>query len=198
MSNFWQNLLRLGRQVENSSPAQPAIHELIQRSEEEKADYEEWKKSFVLRRLLDWLSDQYAIHRVAPNDVDEALDFLNTPSAKGFVVHFHQTQYSRREATHFFDYLKERVKSFNYRRQVSDTRTYHRNTWVETLEKHYLKPRYGERHEGQWDQIFGNILIELEIRDDQVYNLRFRATHYSDRQFLPPRDFKELMQGILG
>ena len=197
MSNFWQNLLRLGQQTENSSPAQPAIHELIQRTDEEKADYEQWKDSFVLRRLLDWLGDQYAIYRVAPNDVDEALDFLNTPSAQGFVVHFNQTQYSRREATHFFDYLKERVKSFDYRTQISDTRTYNRNDWVETLEKHYLKPRYANRLDGQWDQQFGNILIELEIRNDRVFNLRFRATHYSDRKFLPPQDFKELMQGIL-
>ncbi len=197
MSNFWQNLFRLGQQAESSSPTQPAIHELIQRSEEELADYESWKESFVLRRLLDWLSDQYAIHRVAPADVDTTLDFLNTPSSKGFVIHFHDTQYSRREATHFFDYLKDRVKTFNYRRQLSDTRTYARENWVETLEKHYLKPRHDYQEGELLDQQFGNILIELEIRDNKVHNLRFRATYYRDRNFHPPRDFKDLMQGVL-
>ena len=62
MSGFWQRLFNLEKAVAESSPSQPAIHELIQRSEEEIADYERWKDSFILRRLVDWLADQYAIY----------------------------------------------------------------------------------------------------------------------------------------
>lgn len=197
MPKFWQQFFRIGQQVEQSSPIQPAIHELIQRSEEELADYERWKNTFVLRRMLDWLSDQYAIYQVAPRDIDEALDFLDTPSSQGFVIHFHQTQYSKREVTHLFDYLKERVKTLPYRTQISDTRTYNRNHWVETIEKHYLKPRVDYVEGEKMDQQFGNILIELEIRNDKAYNLRFRATHYQDRLYETPAPFRELMQVVL-
>ncbi|MCB0637929.1 MAG: hypothetical protein KDC54_14975 [Lewinella sp.] len=197
MPNFWRRILGLAEQVEQSSPHTPVIHELIQRSEEEQADFAQWKNSFVLRRLLDWLSDQYAVFRVAPGDIDEALDFLQTPSSNGFVIHFFKTNYSRREVTHFFDYLKERVKTLPYRTQLSDTRTYNRPNWVETIEKHYLKPR-SDREEGEKiDQQFGNITIELELRNDEVLNLRFRATHYQDHLFEPPRPFVELMQVLL-
>ena len=197
MPKFWQQFFRIGQQVEQSSPLQPAIHELIQRSETELADYEQWKKTFVLRRMLDWLADQYAVYQVAPKDIDEALDFLNTPSSKGFVIHFHQTQYSKRDVTHLFDYLKERVKTLPYRTQISDTRTYNRNDWVETLEKHYLKPRVDYVEGEKMDQQYGNILIEMEIRNDKAYNLRFRATHYQDRLYEAAYPFRDLMQAIL-
>jgi hypothetical protein len=141
MDNLWHYFKNLFVKAEQSSPSQPLIHELIQRSEEETLDYERWKKTLVCRRLVDWLDNQYAVYRVLPHDVDEGLDFLHTPSSKGFVVHFNQTRYSRRDATHFFDYLKEQVLTLGYRPQISDTRTYHRSSWVETVERHYLKPR---------------------------------------------------------
>ena len=198
MSNFWKRLFQLQEQTEQSSPSRPAVHELIARSPEEKADYEQWKSSFVLRRLLDWLGDQYAIYLHRPTEIDKALDFLDTPSSKGFIIHFHQTNYSRREITHLFDYFKERVLLLNYRTQISDTMTYSRKHWVETVEKHYLKPRVQFETGQKMDQQFGNIMIKLEVRDDKVNNLRLRATHYQDFNYLPPQEFRGLLQQLLG
>jgi hypothetical protein len=203
MDNLWHYFKNLFVKAEQSSPSQPLIHELIQRSEEETTDYERWKNTLVCRRLVDWLDNQYAVYRVLPHDVDEGLDFLHTPSSKGFVVHFNQTRYSRRDATHFFDYLKEQVLTLGYRPQISDTRTYHRSSWVETVERHYLKPRphfpaEAEAAPEKIDQKFGNILIELELRDEQVHNLRFRATSYNDRLYAEAEDFQVLMKQVLG
>jgi hypothetical protein len=132
MPNLWQRLFKLEQEVTQSSPARPAIHELIERSPAELADYEQWKSSFILRRLLDWLADQYAIYLHDPQAIDGHTDFLNTPSSQGFILHFHDTNYTRREATFLFDYLKERVLTLNYRTQISDTMTYTRPRWVET------------------------------------------------------------------
>jgi hypothetical protein len=96
----------LFQKSETSTAGNPFIHELITRSEEEKADFEFWKKTLVAQRLLDWLSDQYAVYQVAPERVDEAINFLNTPSSKGFAIQFHYTEYSKRHVTHLFDWLK--------------------------------------------------------------------------------------------
>lgn len=197
MANLWDQFKRLFQQAETSSPSQPAVHELIQRTEAEQTDYERWKSSLIKRRLIDWLADQYAIFRVLPDDIDAAIDFLNTPSSKGFVVHFHETNYNRQEITHLFDYLKEMVLQLNYRTQVSDTRTYSRANWVETTERHYLKPRSSFVEGQKLNQRYGNIMIELEIRDDLVRNLRFRATTYKDRQFEEADPFEDLMNGLL-
>ena len=141
MANFWERLFKMEKAVAESSPNRPAIHELIQRSEEEIAAYERWKSSFVLQQLLDWLAGEYNAFRQKQPTPDDSIDFLNIPSSQGFILHFHRTNYSRKEATFLFDYFKERVKTLNYRTQISDTRTYNRKHWVETVEKHYLKPR---------------------------------------------------------
>lgn len=197
MPDLWNYFKNLFRQAENSSPSQPLIHELIVRSPEEKADYDQWKSTLVCRRLKDWLNDQYAIFQVLPEDIDEALDFLNTPSSKGFVIHFNKTRYSKREVVHFFDYLKEQVLALSYKTQVSDLRTYQRPAWVETVQRHYLKPRSGQDEAGKFKQRFGNVLIELVLRDEQVHHLRFRATAYNDHLYQDAEEFKSLMMGIL-
>ena len=206
MPDIWDYFRSLFKKAESSSPSQPLIHEVINRSAEEREDYEYWKGTLVRRRLRDWLNDQYAVFRVAPGDIDEALDFLNTPSSKGFVIYFYKTRYSRRDARHFFDYLKEQMTGIGYRPQVSDLRTYHRPEWVETVERHYLKPRpffSGDKNHQpdkpaeKFDQRYGNVTIELLLRDDQVHHLRFRATTYRDHLFKEAADFKDLMLNLL-
>lgn len=187
----------LFKKSENSTGANPFIHELITRTEEEKADFEFWKKTLVARRLLDWLSDQYAIYRVAPEQIDEPINFLNTPSSKGFAIQFHQTKYSERDVSHLFDWLKEKVQQLNYRSQISDTRTYKKGQWLETTNRHYLKPRADFTSKEKFNQGYGNITIEFVLRDSQVHHLKLIATRYSDRLYKDAGDFKELMQMIL-
>ena len=197
MPNLWEQFKSLFKEAEQSSPSKPLIHEVIQRTEEEKKDYQFWKGTLVRRRLVDWLNDQYAIYQLQPDDIDEALDFLNTPSSKGFVIHFYRTRYSLRDITHFFDYLKERVLALNYRTQISDTRTYNRPNWVETVQRHYLKPKPNFQREGKINQQFGNITIEVDLRDDKPHYLKFQATSYKDHLFEDAKEFKELMSRVI-
>ena len=130
------------------------------------------------------------------------MSFLDTPSAKGFVIHFHRTAYSREEITHFFHYLKERILEFNYRTQISDRRIFSRKDWVETQERHYLKPRTrkqrmaGPQVRGGLEQQFGNLSVEFELRDDRPWNLRLRATTYQDALYAEPQSFRALMVAL--
>lgn len=196
MSDFWKYIKNIFKAAEESSPNQPVIHELIIRTHEEQQDYDFWRDTLVRRRLMDWLKNQYAISKVLPDDVDEALTFLNTPSSKGFAVHFNQTQYSKRDVVHFLDYLKEQVLTLNYRTQISDLRTYNRPHWVETIQRHYLKPRTNFEEGKKTDQQYGNITVELILRNEQPYQLKFQATAYSDRLYQNAASFDDLM-GIL-
>ena len=199
MADLWDYVKNLFAKAEESSPTQPLVHEVITRSKEEKEDFQQWKDTLVCRRLKDWLSDQYAVYRVDPDYIDEGLDFLNTPSSKGFVIHFFKTRYSRRDVTHFFDYFKEKVRALEYRTQVSDRRSYQKNNHAETVERHYLKPRTGtyDQENPKFRQRYGNVMIELTFRNDQPWNLKFRATTYNDSQFHEAKAFSELMQAVL-
>ncbi len=193
MPGIWKYLQSLFGQAEQSSPAQPFIHEVIVRSAEERAALDQWEHTLVCRRLCDWIGNQYALFGALPNDVDEALDFLDTPSSKGFVVHFHKTNYDRREALFFFDLLKERVLAQGYRVQVSDRRIYQNAQWVETAERHYLKPQPEFGAPGKIRQRYGNITILLLLRNDQPWQLQFQANIYKDHLFLEADNFQDLM-----
>ncbi len=197
MFNLKKYLQSLFRQAEQSGPAQPFIHEMIERSPEERAAMEQWKNTLVCRRLGDWIGNQFALAEALPNDVDEALDFLNTPSSKGFVIYFHKTNYDRREAVFFFDLLKERVLAQGYRVQISDRRVYANQSWMETAERHYLKPKPEFGAPGKIRQRYGNITIQLLLRNDQPHQLQFQATTYRDQLFLEADSFKELMGQLL-
>lgn len=196
MADWWDQIKALFSKAEQSSPSQPVVHEVITRTETEISDFSHWKETVVRRRLQDWLFDQYAVFQAFPNDIDETLDFLSTPSTKGFAIHFFMTRYSQRDVQHYFDFLKEKVLDQGYRVQVSDRRTYNRPDWVETVERHYLKPRQAKLTDSKLRQAFGNVTIEYVSRDEASYQLRFKATIYNDHQFEEAKGFRELMQRI--
>ena len=49
MSDFWKKIKNLFSSVEESSSSNPAVHEMIKRSEEELKNYETWKDSLSQR-----------------------------------------------------------------------------------------------------------------------------------------------------
>lgn len=195
--NIWDYFKNYFKEAEKSSGSNPVVHELLERSESEKVAFENWKGSLSHRRIFDYLSAQYAMSQSNRDGLDRAIVFLDTPSSKGFAVHLSLTEYGRADAMYFFDILKEKVLTLNYRTQMSDTRTWSEKDWVTTVEKHYLKPRQKWADGEKIDQQFGNITIELTLRDERPFKLTFRATHYSDRLYADAEDFGNLMDVIL-
>jgi len=196
MAGWWAKIKSLLSSSEKSSPTQPAVHEIISRSDAYLAAYEQWNKGPTHNSLLNWISEQYNIYQLKNDHLDKGIDFLSTDSTSGVALHFDDIPYSKEDAYFLFDYFKEKIKTENYRTQVSDTRTYSKNTWVETVERHYLKPRPEYDEQGKIDQGFGNITILLTLRDNKVYNLKLSATAYQDRLFNPEKQFSELMRII--
>lgn len=203
MPDLWEYIKGLFQEEAESSPSQPFIHELIERSEEEKEAYELWKRTLSIRRLLDWINLQYASFLATGEaNLDTSIDILNTPSSKGFVLHFDTDIHNVKNFKHLLDYLKERVLTINYKSYVSDNRTYSKtgrngNTWVENVQRHYLKPRVEITDDDKMIQQYGNIKIELLTRNDEIRNLKFSATHYSDHKFTVAESFQDLMTLVL-
>ncbi len=203
MADWWGYFKGLFQKEAESSPSQPFIHELLERTEEEKGDYDLWKRTLAKRRIIDWVNMQYASFLVTGEaDLDKAIDILNTPSSKGFVLHFDEQLHNTKDFLHFFDYLKERILTLYYKTSVSDNRTYTKtgrsgNTWVENVQRHYLKPRFQFTDDEKMIQQFGNIKIELTSRNDQIKNLKFSATIYKDYKYTEAQSFQDLMGVIL-
>lgn len=193
----WDFFKNFFQEAEQSSASQPIFRGQLERSPEENIAFETWEGDLVNRRIIGFLAEGYATYQSSPSHVDRALTFLNTPSSKGFAIHFSQTDYSLQDAKHLLDLLKQKVQALNYRSQHSDSRTWSEKDWVQTVERYYLKPRQTWAEGQKIDQRFGNITIELTLRNDPPHLLTFRATSYADRLYAEPADFHELMQALL-
>jgi len=199
MADLWDYFKNLFKAAEQSSPNQPLIHEIIERSEEELSAYQEWKTSLAARRLVDWLRQQHIDYLINPEQIDRSISFLNTPSSKGFAMYFDRSEYESEEVLFLFDFLKEKVLGMRYISYVSDIRTYNRPDHVESIQRHYLKPSIYLKsvEEGKVRQAFGNIAIELLLKDEKPDRLKFSATTYNDRVYEEPAHFSDLMQDML-
>ncbi len=196
MTGWWDKIKSLLSNAEKSSSSQPAIHEIISRSTDFIEAYDQWKNGPIHKKMLYWISDQYHIYQEGKENLEKGIDFLSTDSTNGVALHFDDLDYTQDDAFYLFDFFKEKIRANNYRTQVSDTRTYSKNTWMETVERHYLKPRPQYDEHGKIDQGFGNITILLTLRDSKVYNLKLSATAYQDRLFNSEKQFSQLMKII--
>ncbi len=196
MPSWWSKIKTILTKSELSSPTQPAIHEIITRSDDFLAEYDIWRGGPKHKKMLNWISEQYASYQNNADDQSDSIDFLHTASTKGLAIHLADLDIEVEEAQFLMDFFKEKIRTHQYRTQVSDTRTYSKNTWVETVERHYLKPKPQYDEAGKIDQAFGNITLLLTLRDDKVYNLKMSATAYQDRLFNAEKQFSELMRAV--
>ncbi len=197
MADIWQYFQNLFHKAEHSSKTAPLLHDSIIRKEKEIAAYEKWKMSHVKNQLANWIEKEYShfINEGVP--IDKSIIFLDTISTKGFAIYFSNMRYTSQEATHLFDFLKEKILELNYRLANSDIRTYTKGAVVESLAKYYLKPSLKNMlGNPPFNQEFGNISIELICQDDLPQILKFSATSYNDRSYQKPKLFSQLMAHI--
>ena len=217
--SWWEQIKRVFAGAEASTAAEPVTHAVLTRHRDRRGDFERWRGGVVAARMQAWLAEAYAHYLRHDAPPSRAVDFLDTPSSKGFVIHFDELQYSLEEAEMLQLLLRERVLTpvpladgaaeKPYRTQVADTRTYARAGATERTDRYYLKPRL-VLHEDpaiaaapdghtadQFGQAFGNILIELVVRNDRPQMLRFSATVYHDRVYQEAESFGRLMDSVL-
>lgn len=173
------------------------MHELLDRSEDEQLAFREWKENEGDGAFLDRLRHAYNVHRAGLDPEDESMDFLEFRTTNGFILYLQDDPELADEAIHIMDDLRDRVRKMGYRLAVSDRRIRQRNGRQETVEKHYLKPPLNRSTGEPSDQLYGNITIELLRCTGHACNLKFITTYYTDRAYLPPRDFGELMDELI-
>lgn len=199
--DIWEYFKSLFKKEQESAPGRPYLREAMTRSAADHADLAHWKRTRARERMLTAIHEAYADYLIAPDQQTQAIDFLNTPSSKGFVWHFSDTHDNAQDFRHLFDYLRERVLALGYVAQMSDVRTYQRTHWVETVERHYLKPRpqFATDENGQMKAIqrFGNISVELLLRNERIANLKLRVNSYHDHKFESAERFPDLMRHLL-
>lgn len=169
------------------------LHEVISRSAEYQARFESWKKSYKSSDLLKEVSTGYA-SKLVGIECEPNVHILKDKYSSGFAVSYNE-RIGKEYFQFMFDFLAERGKSQGYKVANSDWIVTEREEYTETVEKHYLKPETGT--EVPVDQQYGNILVEHILIDDQPSFIRLIVNGYSDRHYLPPRPFNDLLSKLL-
>lgn len=186
-----------GKKPEVVTRQLPAPGSIVRTAAEQEAT-QAWVNSPACAALKQWLREQYQLFLHPDAEWAEQVDFLDTPSSKGFVLHLSKMEHPTQDLLHFFDHLKDQVLSLDYKSYTSDVRQVRRGPWQELVQRHYLKPRSTLNEAGLIRQRFGNITIELSARGGQWHQLRFQATGYADRLYQEVWDFEYLMREVVG
>jgi len=189
MLNFIKQLFK-----KQESHNVPFLQEMIERSEQEQAAYQYWKSDDRKDYIMSFLASQIKATK------NSDLLILNNLKSRGFILQYDvvEANMGTDEFCHLFDYFKEQILKLSYVTYMSDVKNFVRKAHVETIERHYLKPRFSYDEELLLaDQQYGNLLIEHLLHDQKSIHIKFVCNIYNDRKWTKPLDFDDLMKNIL-
>ncbi|MEK6476423.1 hypothetical protein WJR50_02775 [Catalinimonas sp. 4WD22] len=175
-----------------------AVHEVLKRSQPTQQAYGEWKDSADRSDLIEEIAKAYYYKKT---DITSEIDvhLFNTAYANGFAITYHE-KIGRKSFQHLTDYFRDKVLQMGYRLVNADRRILDRESYVETIEKYYLKPPLSAddltQESVQANQMFGNIAIEHVQIDSQPSYLKVLASIYSDRQFQEADSYDDFVSAL--
>ena len=166
-------------------------HEVIKRSVDYRQKLQDWIQSSDFSEVLKLVSKSYSYEQLNLGESELKMRILDTACSNGFLIQFDTSIFSIKSFKMFFDYLAERVQEQGYKLANSDIKIQDRNDQIESVEKHYLKPKVNQ-FQAPIDQKYGNVLIEHVSINDQPTHLKLMANSYSGHSYRKPYPFKNL------
>lgn len=190
---FFDNLYK--KLFAQKSSHNPKIYsDVIERNSKYRFQYDEWKESSKPSELIALYSRSYYLKQTGIQN-DPEVHLFTSQAANGFALTY-SPLLSREEFQYLFDWLADKVKLLGYRLVNSDVQITEKPEFMETKEKHYLKPPLGS-FDSATDQFYGNILVEYVMVNDEPGYIKLLANTYSDRLYLEPRPHSELINYLL-
>ncbi len=164
--------------------------ELLVRSEDYKKKYRNWMSSGEAVKLIKRVERSYYLKKNRMKG-DYEVHLFNSPAANGFALTYHP-DISPVEFQFLLDYWRDRTLLLNYRLANTDRQLREKENYIQTTEKHYLKPplTMGQKKS---EQRYGNILLEYVLINHQPNYIKLMVTIYSDHLFTTADPFDELV-----
>ena len=198
MKKLWKILQSRISKVENSKSEIPFIHESIDFDSFPKEEFQGWINGSHHSLIKQRLRQAYFNHSTGGHTLDSAFEIFDTPMSKGF-AQFHKPTYTLSIQDYRFwqHNISEILREEKYILNLADVRSHQKANWIELIYRYYLKPSAKLRQAPKAEQLYGNISIELILRDDKPYMFRLLANSYSDQNFHKPIEFYELINKIV-
>jgi hypothetical protein len=168
-----------------------AVQEELHRSSNYLKTYDEWKNSPEAADLLRRVENSF---RMKESQVEGLypIHLFNSAAANGFALSYHPT-ISRQEFHYLMDFWRDRVLAMGYRLANTDRQIREKETYIQTTEKHYLKPPLS-RGKTIAEQRYGNILLEYVLIDNEPSYLKVMVTTYTDHLYTKAESYDELLE----
>jgi hypothetical protein len=174
-------------------PSVPYHQEMLERGAEEVTAQLEWKAG---NRWAYWqriISDAFK-----EGTLDEPhFETMDSSMSAGFRILWHDSRFGNMEMQHLFDALKEEVLEAGYTLYMSDERQFLRKDYAETIQRHYCKPAL-KMENGKVNQLYGNVIIEYRLLDNEPYDLKFSVQFYHDHKYAHPLPWPQLLSKLTG
>lgn len=161
----------------------------LERSQDYQEQYNEWKNSEGFRKLMERLYNAYT-HKENGDD-NLQLNPHNSPGADAISI----SEIDDNDPQTFrflMDYMKEQVIEQNYRPYSSTIEHKSIDDRQLVFERHYLKPNVFKKDKPA-EQLYGNVLIELEFAGEEVKYLKLLSTYYTGYDYKPAMQFNDLI-----
>lgn len=167
-----------------------SVKEIIKRNESEQVAYHLWKLSDEREELIKEIATAYHLKKHQPES-GIVIHHYKSIYANGFAIHYHPL-IGKKNFVHLFDYFKDKVTEMGYRGAGSDRQLINKRQYVETLERHYLKPQI-QLNKHPADQQYGNVLVEHVAANRQPHFIKVIVNIYSDRLYKEPLSYHEFI-----
>lgn len=193
---MWSRFKDLLQQTEESSIGNPVEHKMLVRSVLHEIEYDKWTTDGTAAETIEWLLRNFESYHHGGKS-DRSIAFLDTPSKKGFVLYLTDGTKAINQPEFLMDFIKDSVEKLGYVHYTSDVKVYSKGVYVETQQRHYLKPPMNFAPNQKLSQLFGNISIDYLLRNDKSYIFKFSTTTYQDHMFEDAAAFEQLMRSVL-
>ncbi|TAD99928.1 MAG: hypothetical protein EAZ97_07470 [Bacteroidetes bacterium] len=171
------------------------IEEKINRSELDKNAYFRWLNEGRYRFFLDKIKKAYWLKKEnLTSDIE--IHLLKINGSNGFAITY-SDWFGQKDFQFLFDFFKEKMQNLSYQHYTSNRLIYDKEKYVETVEKHYLKPPINlPENNKPSDQKYGNVLIEhISINKKPSY-IKLMANYYEDQHHQKPLPFDDLVKEL--
>jgi hypothetical protein len=181
------------QEAKSKTEEEVLVREPIEHSRVFLEDYKKWKAAKMHKGLLAHLFENATVKAMNP-DADVNYFAYRDDQSNGFYFHS-ESPWNQTDYAFFVEHLVELLKDEGYvlkhsRREVVEGEK------LKTTEQFYLKPAMKYRMEKAYQQLFGNIIIEHRLIDNQTNLVKLMAQIYQGRVYQKPDSFEHLMDLI--
>ena len=167
------------------------VKEQIKRNQIFLNEYQSWIAEEMHHGLLAYLQENYSTRK---NDKNANVNFytLDKTNAKGFYFRA-EIPWNTKDYQFLIHYFTLKLIDLEYLINNSSKEAIEDNGVLTIEEFFYLKPRLKFKRQLPFIQLFGNIIVEHKVKNEQTDLVKVIVNTYTDRSFKKAYDFEDFM-----